>query len=122
MSDRDGTDNVVDFPNLNEKSVREIILQHARRGAKCTYKGITDQLSLDWSPVLFKPLWNILCNISETEYHDQRPLLTAIVVRGDDGCGKGFFELARRNGIDVDDEDQFEEDEQRRVFVYWSDK
>ncbi len=105
--------------NMNPNSVREIILKYARRGQTCTYKAIADKLGLEWSQA-YRRMPKILGQVSEMEHDSGRPLLTAIVVAQSGKCGDGFFEMARRTGAKITDNQRFQEEEQRRVFDYWS--
>jgi hypothetical protein len=64
----------------------------------------------------------ILGQVSEMEHGSGRPLLTAIVVAQSGKCGDGFFEMAGRTGARIIDNQRFQEEEQRRVFDYWSER
>jgi hypothetical protein len=107
--------------NMNANSVREVILKYARRGETCTYKTIADELSIKWSQA-HRPMPKILGQVSEMEHGSGRPLLTAIVVAQSGKCGDGFFEMAGRTGARIIDNQRFQEEEQRRVFDYWSER
>ena len=104
--------------NMNANSVREIILRYARRQEICTYKGIADELGLEWSQA-HRRMPMILGQVSEIEHDSGRPLLTAIVVSQSGKCGNGFFEMARRVGAKITDNQIYQEEEQCRVFDYW---
>lgn len=106
------------FQNMTADSVREIILKYARMGKTCTYKTISDELGIEWSQA-HRRLPPILGQVSEMEHDYKRPLLTAIVVSQKGNCGDGFFEMAKRAGVNFVDRDKFQEEEQRRVFDYW---
>lgn len=105
--------------NINANSVREIILRYARRRETCTYKAIAHELDLKWSQA-HRRIPKILGQVSEMELGSGRPLLTAIVVAQNGKCGDGFFKMARRNGASITDNQTFQEEEQTRVFEYWS--
>jgi hypothetical protein len=80
--------------NFNAQSIRQVILDHARRGRTCTYKTIAATLGLEWSQA-HRRLPHLLGEISEGEHAERRPLLTAIVVAQNGKCGQGFFDMAR---------------------------
>jgi hypothetical protein len=107
--------------NMNANSVREIIIKYARAGRTCTYKTIADELGLEWNQA-HRPMPKILGQVSEMEHDFGRPLLTAIVVSQSGRCGDGFFEMARRTGAVITDHQNFQEEEQRRVFEYWRER
>lgn len=105
--------------NINANSVREVILQYAKRRKTCTYKTIAEELGVEWSQAHWR-LPKILGEVSEMEHGCGRPMLTAIVVSQKGKCGGGFFEMARRAGTVFSDEERFQEEEQQGVFDYWS--
>ena len=109
------------FRNMTADSVREIILRYARQEKTCTYKTIADELGIEWAQA-HRRLPPILGQVSEMEHDYKRPLLTAIVVSQKGDCGNGFFEMAKRAGVDFVDRERFQEKEQRRVFDYWREK
>jgi hypothetical protein len=104
--------------NLNANSVREIILKYARSRQTCTYKMIAEELSVSWPQAHWR-LPPILDEVSTFERAAGRPLLTAIVTSQKGMCGDGFFEMAMKEGFEVNDKLRFQENEQKRVFEYW---
>lgn len=68
---------------------------------------------------------HILGEISEDEHNQQRPMLSALVVRADtDIPGDGFFALARQLGrlaenATQEEQEQFWQKELRRVYRTW---
>jgi len=102
--------------------IYERLKEVARAGQKITYGEIAPIADLDMSnPADRSEIAAILGRICSREHHEDRPLLSAVVVRSDTGYpGKGFFKLAQDLGIyDGSDDWAFFERQLARVHEYW---
>jgi len=73
----------------------------ARQKQLITYKELAAVVGLDWNKDYgrCRQIFSILRAICTAEVREERPMLSAIVVRQDTGMpGKGFFALARGLG------------------------
>jgi len=104
------------------RDIYERLKEVARARRRITYGEIAPMAELDMSnPADRNEIAAILDAISSREYHEDRPLLSAVVVRSDTGYpGKGFFTLAQELGIyDGSDDLAFFVQELARVHEYW---
>lgn len=107
--------------SVNPHSVRELIIEYARRGDTLTYGEIAKRFNVSW-PRIRHILPKHLGAICEIEHTNARPLLSCLVVDKNTGkCGDGFFKMAGILEIVVGDRDQYLRHEQQRVFDYWKD-
>jgi len=87
------------------------------------YGEVADWVGLDLgSPYGRRRIGEVLGEVSEREFREGRPLLSAIVVSSDTMApGAGFFELVKRLRLTQgDDREAFHVEELRRVHEYWS--
>jgi Protein of unknown function (DUF2442) len=101
------------------EAVREIS-SRARRESTITYSDLTQKIS----SIAFGPsdysFHYLLYEISREEDAAGRGLLSALVVRKEDGLpGQGFFDLARETGRDVADPMLAWTEEVKLVFAKW---
>ena len=102
------------------RTVREKLIAVAKHRDTVFYSGVARLADL---PVRSRSLFQLLDEISTHEHEAGRPLLTAVVVRKEDGMsGQGFFKLATRLGHHREGEDRkrywiWERD---RVYAEWA--
>jgi hypothetical protein len=101
------------------EAVREIS-SRAKRESTITYSDLTQRIS----SIAFGPsdysFHYLLYEISREEEAAGRGLLSALVVRKEDGLpGQGFFDLAREMGRDVADPVRSWAEEVKMVFAKW---
>lgn len=104
------------------RDIYERLKEVARAGESITYAEIAPMAGLDMSkPADRNEIGRILGTISTREYEEDRPLLSAVVVRSDSRYpGKGFFTLAQELGIyDGSDDWAFFERQLARVHECW---
>ena len=78
------------------RTVREKLVEIAQRQETISYSAVASIADLH---VRSRTLFNILDDINRREHDAGRPLLTAVVVRKEEGTpGKGFFTFATRLG------------------------
>lgn len=101
------------------EAVRAIEAQ-AKRESTITYVDLTRRIqAIAFSPTDYA-FHSLLSEVSKDEDSAGRGLLSALVVRKEDGLpGQGFFDLARELGRDFTDETRFWTDELRVVFSKW---
>lgn len=110
-------------PGIWEKAkaeaVRELISQ-AKKESTITYSDLTQRIhSIAFGP-RDQSFHYLLYEISKEEDAASRGLLSALVVRKEDGLpGQGFFDLARELGRDVKDPVRIWSDEVKLVFSKW---
>ena len=95
----------------------------AKEQSYTTYRKIAPLADLDMvSQADRDRIADILDEISTHEHNLGHPLLSAVVVRADEGKpGQGFFTLARRLGLYQGGDDlKFWLDEIKRVHAHWS--
>lgn len=102
-------------------AARAILIKHARRpNPFIAYSDLVAQL-----PIALEAhdsrLSVLLDEISTSEYDQGRGFLTALVVHKNGSVipGPGFFEMARKNGREFDDNDRFFIDAYNEVTSYW---
>jgi hypothetical protein len=85
--------------------MRQIVYDRLKEAARnkrlITYKELAAVVGLDWNKDYGKcrQIFSILRAICTTEVEQERPMLSAVVVRQDTGMpGAGFFALARQLG------------------------
>lgn len=106
-------------------SLYEYLRDIAARRGSTTYALAGAVVNLDMTNQAHRnEISRLLDEISEFEHHENRPLLSACVIRNDLGRpGNGFFEMAQRIGLFLihgGDRDQFWINELRRVHDYWA--
>lgn len=98
--------------------VREVLVGVASHRNRISYKDLAAQAGLNWNyknPKDRNDLSQLLYEVSDQEYKRGRPLITAVVVRGDTKApGKGFLGL---QGFPATTE--FWEIELKRVHDFW---
>jgi len=107
--------------------LREMLIDVARRGDIIHYRPVADLLGIQAERLDHcTELAQALDDISTYEHENDRPLLSAVVVRkpGEDvdmRPGDGFFKMAKRNGVQKPDEDDeaFFAAQLRRAHDYW---
>lgn len=102
-------------------AAREMLIRRARLRNRelVTYSELVTQLPLPISHDDHR-LSFLLDEISTEEYTEGRGFLTALVVhKRDMSPGAGFFTMARRCGIDFDNEETFYRDAFNEVVGYW---
>jgi len=68
----------------------------------------------------YTPMYQWLGHVSQFEVERERPMLSALVVRAEDGLpGEGFARLAPTLGLQVAGEQQFWEEQRDSVFETW---
>lgn len=105
------------------QAVFERLVQVARSRQTINYHDLASiaDLTLDQAGDEIKTLGSILDEIAEADVAAGRPLLAAVVVRGDTNMpGSGLFKFARRRGLQKSDDITFFATELKRVHDYWS--
>ncbi len=92
----------------------------AREESTLSYSALVKEIrSITFQPHDFR-LFHLLGRISKEEVAHGRGMLTAVVVRQEDGLpGQGFFQLAKELGFDASDQEAFWASELARVFKVW---
>src|SRR5512141_2862155 len=110
---------------MNE-ALRDKLIETAKARDTVTYGEVAPLAGLDLSrPDDRELVAGLLREICLHEHQQGRPLLAAIVVHKDDGNpGRGFYKLAelldRYAGGDAKSDRAFLEEEQERVWDYWT--
>jgi hypothetical protein len=107
-------------------AIYDLMKQAGRQGRTLTYSDLAPLANLDMNnPGDRQKIAHILDDISSHEHGEGRPLLSALVVRGDVAGGglpgAGFFKLSRRLGVQPAGQDNvaFFAAELTRVFDVW---
>jgi hypothetical protein len=105
---------------LARDQARQVMIEIAKRRDTITYSELVEEVEA----ITFRPrdirLFHMLGQISTAETDDGRGMLTAVVVRGDDGLpGNGFFVLAKELGFSFADSDSFWIDQLKVVYSNW---
>ncbi len=101
-------------------TVRKKLIEVAEHKGTLSYSDVARIAGLH---VRSRALFQILDDISTAEHAADRPLLTAVVVRKEDGMsGAGFFKLATRLGHhrEGDDRTLYWAWELKRVYAEWA--
>ena len=111
--------------------IRDYLIELARHKTNptVTYQKLSDdcKLGLYMQENLYDriTIGNLLGEVSEFEYQDRRPLLSALVIRLSDGEeGEGFYKLAERLGygkVKKLKADLFEYEQIKECVKFWSD-
>ena len=104
-----------------KKEAKALLANYAKRRQMIPYSDFVGRLkSISMAPDDHR-LGNFLGEISEEEARDGRGMLSALVVHkhGDMQPGPGFFELAKRLGIDTSDIVKCWVEEVKKVFKAW---
>lgn len=105
------------------RSLRQTLMEAARARQHVSYTEAARVLGMEGAKPWRSPkFFEALDAISTFEHRHGRPLLSAVVVHGQDRLpGGGFFKMARRLGVQGPDEDDraFFEAERERVYAYW---
>ena len=102
--------------------LRNELIRLARVSRIVTYGEIAPRYGLDMALSQDRnTISRLLDEISESEFDESRPLLSAVVVHSNDGFpGGGFYQMAERLGLfDGTDRVAFFVEELRRVHLYW---
>ena len=105
-----------------ETKVYEKIVKVAKNEGVITYSKVASRAGIDtnWDGWRWK-IRAILDTISRREHRNGRPLLSAVVIRKNEGTpGDGFFKLAKGLGLyNGGDDDMYWWEELKRVHAYW---
>jgi len=106
------------------KAVYDALMDAASRGKPVYYGELAKLMELNMMDEGDRTkLFKLLENITVYEHKEGRPLLSAIVIsRANKMPGYGFFKLARRLGVQKQDNTTFFYAEVRKVFDYWRGK
>ena len=102
------------------RAVHKRLIEVAKRKETVSYSEMARIADLH---VRSRALFQILDDVSTAEHAAGRPLLTAVVIRKEDGVsGAGFFALATRLGHyrDGDDRKLYWAWELKRVYAEWA--
>jgi len=104
-----------------KKQAQQAMVIAARQETAISYSELVKQIeAIHFEPHDFN-LFHLLGQISTKESEDGRGLLTAVVVRQEDGLpGQGFFQLARDLGLDPSDQEGFWISQLSNVYSSWS--
>lgn len=107
------------WENAKAEAVRELS-SRAKRESTITYSDLTQRISsITFGPSDYS-FHYLLYEISQDEETAGRGLLSALVVRKEDGLpGQGFYDLARQKGRDVSDPIRSWTEEVKLVFAKW---
>lgn len=109
--------------NAAKEEARQAMIAVARRGNLIYYSELVKKIKSCVLEPHGSPLAHMLGEISSEEDDKGRWLLTAIVVRKEDGMpGQGFVDLAKSRGRNVKDRETFWTEEVRKVHDVWSRK
>ena len=99
---------------------KAILIERARGTRLITYSDLAREVhSFHFEPHDFR-LFDLIGDISTEESVAGRGMLSALVVIKDENTpGSGFFELARKLGLDVKDQDVFWGKEVKRIYATW---
>lgn len=105
---------------LAKEEARKAMIIAAKNESTIYYSDLVkDIFAIRFDPHDFK-LFHLLGQISTEESVKGRGMLTAVVVRQDDGQpGLGFFVVARNLGLGIGNQDEFWISELRKVFNAW---
>ena len=108
-----------DWESAKEQA-RQVMIVAAKNESTITYSELVNGISaIEFIPHDFK-LFHLLGQISMAEHLEGRGMLTAVVIRKEDGFpGQGFFDLAMELGLDSADQDKFWIQQLRDVFQAW---
>ena len=103
-----------------KSEARRAMINAARNETTIYYSDLVQDIeAIDFEPHDFR-LFHLLGQVSSEESKQGRGMLTAVVVKLEDGIpGQGFFDLARDLGYDSSDQDGFWVSELRKVFDVW---
>ncbi len=91
---------------LKQRAEKELA-DTASNGKTITYTQLSERLDSGVLPQS-EAMGRLLSEISRRTHKDRNVLLSAVVVRSDDGLpGDGFFELAAGLGMDASDREKF---------------
>lgn len=102
------------------RTVREKLIEVAKRKGTILYSEVAPVVNLQARDLT---LFQILDDVNRREHEADRPFLTAVVVRKEDGMpGQGFFKLATQLGHhrDGDDRTLYWMWELERVYAEWA--
>jgi hypothetical protein len=109
-----------------ERSLRRFLIDVTGQGRDhvTTYSEIAEAIR-PYSPVRleppYSPLHHWLGHVSRFEVDQDRPMLSAVVVRADTGRpGGGFYTFARQLGLDFVNEEQFWREQLEELHRLWS--
>lgn len=107
------------WEQAKEEAIREISAR-ARKESTITYSDLTKKIhSINFGPSDYA-FHYLLFEVSKDEDAAGRGLLSALVVRKEDGTpGQGFFDIARKLGRDVKDQTRFWAEELQLIFAKW---
>ena len=101
---------------------KAVLSESARAKKMISYTDFMHQIrSISFTTPHDSRLPQFLAEISTEEAEAGRGMMTALIVRkdGDQRPGAGFFQLARRLGLDVSDPEKFWIGEVNKVFASW---
>ena len=100
---------------------RQVMIDRARHKDVIHYSDLVQKITKCHLEPHDVRLNHMLYEIASEEDEARRGLLTALVVRKDDGApGSGFFEMAKERGRDISDPDRCWIEELKNVYVVWS--
>ncbi len=107
------------WEKAKEEAIREIGAR-AKNESTITYSDLAKQIhSITFGPSDYA-FHYLLFEVSKDEDAAGRGLLSALVVRKEDGMpGQGFFDVARELGRDVKDQTRFWTEELKLIFAKW---
>lgn len=112
--------------DVNMEDLRAYLIEVAKNEDTVTYGEVAHHFGKTIKGNHDITLWSALLEeISHTENAEGRPLLSALVVRADDGLpGGGFYPMARAagryGGLTPKDKVEFAVNEIKRLHEYWT--
>lgn len=107
--------------NQAKQEAREILIARAKLNEPIAYSDLASRLKTARFEAHDQRLFDLLDDISRSENNAGRGMLSAFVIHKNPKYkpGKGFFELAKKLGRDVSDEDKFWVEEVTKVHLAW---
>ena len=105
-----------------KQEAQEILIARAKRNDPITYSDLAKCLKTTHFEAHDQRLFDLLGDISTDENNAGRGMLSAFVIHKnpDYKPGAGFFELAKKLGLDTSDEDKLWTEEMKKVHSIWS--
>ncbi len=103
-------------------AVEAIIIDAAKNKRTIAYSEVMSQIDLDYRMANDRNRMGVVLGLLSARYYDEwEVIISAIVVKkGTDVPAEGFYGFLESYGIEVEDEESFHEEAQKRVWRFFS--